>query len=501
MTNLPEDSANTWYNSNGAAVGVDAGCLPAWKTADLPEPLPFNFRNAIKTIGPGAILLAGSIGGGEWIVGPMMTVQYGRGILWIATVAIFLQMIFNLEAVRYTLYTGEPILTGIMRLSPGKHAWGAFFTFMGVAQLATPGIALGCANVIFASFMMRLPADSGGDSMTLLWVSYAILAVTMVMLLSGRSIERLLEKLSWLMVVLIFSFLLVANCLFVPLNLWIETAAGFFTPRALPENMDVMLFALFAATAGSGGIGNLAISNWIRDKGFGMGAHVGGFGGLLASEHTELQATGRIFPVTAENMRRWGQWWRYVLADQVGLWAVGCLLGMYLNVNLAAAIVPPGTELSGFAAGAFQAKYMAERLWQGFWTLCLLNGFWVLFSTHVGNTDCLTRTVADMFWAAFPQLRRWRSSQVYAGILAVIVVWGIVTLAMGDNALSLFKILGLFATPVLSISALLILRVNTRFLPAEIRPSLWRRFCLLVCAIFYGVICVAGIRDFLADFS
>ena len=42
----------------------DHGCLPNWREADMPEPLPFSFGNMIRTIGPGAILLAGAIGGG-----------------------------------------------------------------------------------------------------------------------------------------------------------------------------------------------------------------------------------------------------------------------------------------------------------------------------------------------------------------------------------------------------------------------------------------------------
>ncbi|MEZ6052915.1 MAG: Nramp family divalent metal transporter [Planctomycetaceae bacterium] len=285
--------------------------------------------NVVRTIGPGAILLAGSIGGGEWIVGPMVAVQYGSGILWIATVGIILQVILNLESVRYALYTGEPVLTGILRLSPGPKLWAWFYIFVGVAQLATPGLALGCANVIFAASMHRLPDSQGGDATSLLWISYAVLAAIVLLLLSGKSIERVLERLSWGMIILIFSFLIVVNVLFVPLSVWAQTFRGFMTPSALPENMDIMLLALFAATAGSGGIGNLAISNWVRDKGFGMGAYSGGFGGVLAEGHIELSPTGTVFPTTTENLRRWGTWWRYSLVDQLGLWAVGCFVGMY----------------------------------------------------------------------------------------------------------------------------------------------------------------------------
>ena len=466
----------------------DHGCLPDWQAAELPEPLPFSARNVIRTIGPGAILLAGSIGGGEWIVGPMVAVKYGPGILWIATVGILLQMMFNLEAIRYTLYTGEPILTGILRLSPGPKLWAPFFITIGVVQLAVPALALGCANVIFSAFANELPDPSGSDGTMLLWIAYAIVAVTVIVLLSGRSIERVLERMSWAMIVLIFSFLIVANCLFVSGDQWLETLWGFLTPATLPENYDLMLLALLAATAGSGGLGNLAIANWVRDKGFGMGAHAGGFGGVLASDQQELQATGFVFPMTDLNLRRWKVWWKYTLVDQSGLWAIGCAVGMFLNVNIAIALIPGDSELTGYGAGAFQAKFMAETLWNGFWFLCLLNGFWVLLSTQIGNTDVLVRTTADICWASWPRLRARKASRLYAAILLAVVTWGVVALAIGENALSLFKVLGAVASPILAIAAFQILRVNTRFLPPELQPPLWRKLGLLGCGLFYGIV-------------
>src|SRR5207247_5120435 len=71
------------------------GCgeLPAWEVTDLPGPPPFNFRHMIKVIGPGAVMAATSIGGGEWLVGPAAAVKYTPSIFLIVTVAIPLQIV------------------------------------------------------------------------------------------------------------------------------------------------------------------------------------------------------------------------------------------------------------------------------------------------------------------------------------------------------------------------------------------------------------------------
>ncbi len=477
---------------------IDHGALPPWQIADLPKPLPLSIRNVFHTIGPGAILLAASIGAGEWIAGPVTAVNHGSQIMWLATVSIFLQMLFNLEAVRYTLYTGEPIFTGFMRLNPGSKFWAIFYIGMGLLQLATPALALTTANVIFAASVGReANASESADGTWLMFIAFALVLVTAYLLLSGKSIERMLERISWGMIAFIFVFLLTVNCLFVPAHQWVTTATGFLTPSQLPDNVDLILLATFVATAGSGGLGNLAISNWTRDKGFGMGAYMGGIGGVLSDQHVELARTGKIFPVTAENLARWRQWWRYALIDQSGLWAVGCVVGMYLNVNLALAIIPEGSELAGTKAGAFQAQYMAQTMWHGLWFLGLLNGFWILYSTHIGNTDCLTRTISDIAWVAWPKLQRWSSSKVYATILAVIVVIGLVILSFGEDGLGLFKVLGVVANPIMAIGAIQILRVNTRFLPKEIRPPWWRRAGLVLCTLLYGTMCIVSVYSLL----
>lgn len=473
---------------------IDHGALPAWEQGDLPEPLPFSIVNLFKTIGPGAILLAAAIGGGEWIVGPLTTLKYGRGILWIATVGIVLQTIFNLEAARYTMYTGEPIITGIMRLRPGSRFWAWFYILLGFGQLAIPALAKACATVLFAAFVGRLAKNE--DDFTVSLIGMGVILFAVALLLSGKHIEKVLERLSWAMIAFIFTFLIVVNVLFVPVDHWVQTAAGFLIVHKLPDNMDLILLATFAATAGSGGLGNLAISNWFRDKGFGMGARVGAIGNVLAGDHTGLKPVGVTFPMTPENKSRWRTWWRYAVLDQTALWGLGCLVGMFLNVNLAVSIIPAGAEFdeSMAGAGAFQAQIMANRMWQGFWILTLINGFWILFSTHLGNTDVLIRTVSDICWSGFPAVRRRPIGVLYATLLAGLTIWALISVHMG-SVLGLFKWLGIVANPILAIAAIQIWRVNTRFLPKEIRPPLWRQAGLLLCALAYGAMTYALLYD------
>ena len=321
------------------------------------------------------------------------------------------------------------------------------------------------------------------------------------LLLSGKSIERVLERLSWAMIIFIFSFLITVNVLFVPVGDWQRTIEGFAGMQSVKGELgwaDLALLATFAATAGSGGLGNLAISNWFRDKGFGMGSLSKAIGNALTGDHSVVRPIGTTFPINPENMRRWRVWWRYALLDQVALWAFGCILGMFLNVNLAATLIPPDAGVTGMEAGTFQAKFMAEKLWSGFWYLALFNGFWILFSTHLGNTDVLVRTVSDISWVAFPGVRKWPVSRLYAVLLLALTTWAVFAVRMG-TVLQLFEVLGIIACPIMALGALQILRVNTQFLPPELRPALWRRIGLVLCSLAYGGLTIALIiKPFLA---
>ena len=81
--------------------------MPPWETGELPDAPPLNLRSWVHLLGPGLVMAGASIGGGEWLTGPLTTARYGGAILWLATLSIIAQVFYNLEVSRYTLYCGE----------------------------------------------------------------------------------------------------------------------------------------------------------------------------------------------------------------------------------------------------------------------------------------------------------------------------------------------------------------------------------------------------------
>jgi hypothetical protein len=455
-----------------------------WEERDLPEPPAYSFRNLIGMIGPGVILLSSSIGGGEWLAGPAVAVKYGVQIMWIATVAIVFQVLFNLEGLRYTLYTGEPIYSGFLRLRPGPRFWAPFYCLLAFVQLAWPALAGTAAAAVFASASGRLAGDA--DKEIIYWIATGLILVTLLILSFGGTIEKMLERASYFMMGFVFLFLLTVNVAFIPASHWWETLTGFFRFSAVSGDLDWSLIAALVATAGSGGMGNLCVTSWARDKGFGMARFTGAIPSVVGGRELKLSPVGKVFPLTPDNLRRWRIWQRFIHADQVFLWGVFAFLGMFLNVNLATGVIPQGTEMAGMAAGAYQAKYMADALWSGFWFLALFNGFWILFSTHLGNTDILIRTVTDIMWVGSPRLRGWLSDNIgrlYYGLLLAFTLWAFVAVRLGEP-MKQFKILANVAGFIMILASVQIFLVNRAFLPREIR-SRWREAALILCGLFY----------------
>lgn len=462
-----------------------AGRLPPWGVAELPAPPPFTWRNALRTVGPGVIGLGIAIGSGEWLIGPSVVLRYGAALLWITTVSVFLQVILNQEMGRYTLYTGEPITTGFMRTRPGPGFWGWVYGVLGFAQYGWPGWALASATATGALVLGRMPA--GDDSGLVILIGYLTFAVCFVITLNGRKIERTVEIVMWFMVGSILLYLLLVDVFTVSGENWARVAGGFTTLGSIPSGADFVLLGAFAAYSGSGGIGNAYTTNWMRDKGFGMGGTVGYIPTALGDK-VHLSGQGNVFEVTDAALARWRAWWKYMHLDQWAIFGFGSLLGMALTALFTLQYVPLGTVAGEWAVANLQAEGIAAVHGPVFWYLTVLCGLWILFSTQLGIVDGLPRATTDILWSASPGLRRWAGEdcrKAFYSVLAVFAIWGCIGLNLA-RPLTLIIIGANAAAFIFVVESIHTLVVNRKFLPKVLRPPLWREAVLVLCSMFYG---------------
>jgi len=469
--------------------------LPPWGRADLPAPPATDGLKVLSVVGPGAIALGAALGSGEWLIGPATFVKYGLTLLWVTLVAAFFQTLFNTEVVRYTLYTGEPAFTGFMRTQPGSRFWAWVYAILFFCQSGWPGWAGASAGALFYLGAGRLPDT--GDARAVYYLGVAAFAGSVAILVfGGKRIEHTLEVLNWVLVSTIFLSIGVLCAFFAPGERWLAAGAGFFgfdpatrSFRLIPEGADWFLIGAFAAYSGAGGLVNVAISNWCRDKGYGMGSVVGYIPSAVGGKTVSLAHTGSVFELSADSMPRWRGWWKIVAADQWGIFFVGALLGMALPAILYTSALPPSTDVRGLGLAAALAKALGERGGTAVAVAVALISVWILFKTQLDILEGLVRSVTDILWSGSARVRAWRGGDVrfvYYGVLATVTVWGLVALSLTQPYI-LLQLGANVAGVAMVVGSLHILRVNTTLLPEALRPPLWRRLALVAMAAFYLV--------------
>lgn len=468
--------------------------LQPWQRADLPEPPMPKGLSWIGVCGPGVIVLGLSIGSGEFLLGPATFVKYGLSLLWVTVVAVFFQTIFNTELMRYTVATGEPVVTGFMRTRPGSTFWAWFYALLYFLQIGWPAWAATAAGAIFFLFAGRLAAPPA-DATAIYLIGVGTFLACVLLLLLGKRIARTLELLNWILVTVILGGFLALSLIYVPAGTWGAAFVGFFgydTVRGvfnfLPDNVDILLLGALVGYSGGGGVLNLTLSNWARDKGYGMGSLVGHIGGAVGGEKTRLADNGFMFEPGAENLRRWRGWWRIVRADQWGVFFVGAVLGMMLPALLYVTFLSAGTDIKGLAISAVLAESIGASAAPWLGVLVALLGAWILFKTQLDSVEGMTRAITDILWTGSTRVRAWRGGDtraVYYCVLALVVVWGIIALKLAQPVV-LLQIGANIAGVIFVISSLHLLYLNTRVLPPALRPPLWRRLALVGMALFYA---------------
>jgi hypothetical protein len=449
--------------------------LPAVPYSDLPEP-----RRLRNYLGASVILTATALGSGELVLWPYISTQVGLGLVWLALVGITMQYFLNMEIERYTLITGETAVTGFSRL---WLPWGVIMVLGAILPNVWPGWASSAATEF--TFIFNL--DSSNVPLVTTIILLAIgLAVTV-----SPVIYQTLEKVQGVMVVLILIFVVAAIVVATKGSAWANVVTSI--PQGagnLPTYIGVVGAAsLFGAIvfAGAGGANTLVQSNYLRDKGMGMGIRIPNIVSPITGEEVAAPSLGYMVPSSQENERRWRRWWAIANQEQLlTFWLIGVLLLVAMQV-LVVSMLGVNTALgSGLSFIHAEGRELARLIAPWFGIAFYVAGFLVLLSTNIGVVDYVSRLTADSLKVTF--LREsgfWSESKIYITVVWLLIITGSAIIWTGIKPVALLVISATGGGFVMAIYSVLLILLNRKALPEFARLKGWRLPIMVLIALFY----------------
>jgi hypothetical protein len=453
---------------------VPNGNLPPMPYRDMPEPLPLS-----KVLGPSVILAGMGVGSGEYIIWPFMASTVGLGFLWAAVLGVTVQYFINMEIERYTLATGETAVAGFVRF---WKPWGVLFCLFTVIPNMWPGWAT--SGVTILTFL------TGGGNVTL--ITIGVLVASGFALTISPVVYQTLERAQFFKVALTLVFLAVAIVAAIGASAWAElrtvvTQAGQFPDTNI---LPVSLVLSGLVFAGAGGANNLVQSNWIRDKGFGMGVYIPRIVSPITGEEVAAPATGSMLRQDEENLRRFRGWWAVANKEQlVTFWFI-CIFSITIFSTLAYSTLYgrniPGQANLSFILAEGQALKTVVAPWFGtfFWIFGSLS----LVLVALGVIDYISRIVADVLKTVYLQdSLRWTESRIYFLVVWSSITAGSVILLSGFNQpLILLVIAACLNGMVMFVYSILLIQLNRRALPPALRVRGVRLAMMIFATVFYG---------------
>jgi hypothetical protein len=447
--------------------------------------LPDTPRRFWRIVGPGIVGAGVGLSSGEFVLWPFIASQVGLVFLWGAVVGVGTQFFINMEIERYTLATGETALTGFNRA--WKH-WGAVLAIMVYCANVWPGWALSSATLVTYMF-------GGGSAPLIAVIGLLVIGAALTL---APVVYVALERMIFVKVAAVAMLAGLAIVFVINKDTWAALPAGVSNFGRVPAELGFALLFGAVAYAGAGGGQNLCQSNWIRDKGFGMGRYVPRLVSPVTG--TEEAAPGHgsyIFETNETNMVRWRRWWRFANTEQLltfflitvativfmSMLARSALFGQAGLPNSIAFLQIEGQRLKTVVAPWFGAL---------FWAI----GAFSLFASAMGIIDYTSRLAADILKSTYLPTSKVTENRLYFGL-----VWGLVAIGCGvllsglAQPLVLLVISASVAGTMMCFYSALLIVINRRHLPEAIRIRSYRLIALVWATLVFGTLAALTIRQ------
>ncbi len=458
------------------------------KIRELPSP-----PKLYQFVGVGVVVMGLAIGTGELIMWPHLVTKHGLGIIWAAVLGITLQYFINQEVARHALATGESFFTSSSRLLK----WFAPFWLISTVLLYVwPGWAAALGTILRELFGFG----------NYLWWAAACLLLVLIFTLSGKVAYAILEKALKFIVPTFFILLVISSIMSLSVDNLKELWDGVTNFGYLPADINLQVLLGAVVFAGAGGMLNLCVSLWYRDKQLGMGRYVGRIINPITGKIEAVSYEGYTFDVNKESLSRWKKWMHFVRVDQgVVFWFFGLITLFLLSVNAYAVLGPQGLVPEGLDVAVAQAHIFAEN-W-GVWgfNIFLIMSFLMLFSVMWTVIDAFTRIASDILYVnsqvgpfskKLSFLKNISLSHLYYYLIIGIIILNALLLPL-KQPLTLLTISAILGGLTMAIYTPIIFYLNNFKLPVELRPSILTNIVMIIASIFYACFSLYVILDFI----
>lgn len=448
-----------------------------FETRELPTP-----PHWWKALGVGVVIMGLAMGTGELILWPHLVTKHGLGILWAALLGITFQYFINQEVARHAIATGESFFTSSSRM----FRWFApFWLFSAVLLYVWPGWAGAIGTTL---------RELTGFGSYLGW-AWGSLALVLLLTLLGKVAYTVLERSLKVIVPAFFVLLLIASFL----NLSWENLRAMFKGitnfGSLPPDIDMAVLLGAIVFAGAGGLLNLCVSLWYRDKQVGMGKYVGKIINPITGKTEAVSFTGYRFEPTPEHLVRWKRWMHFIRIDQGGIfWFLGFITLLLLSVNAYATLVPKGLVPEGLDVAVVQAHIFGDQWGAVGFNLFLVMAFLMLFAVMWTVIDAFTRIVSDILYVnarvgPFARHLRWLQNvsihHLYYWLIAVFVAVSAALLPL-EQPLALLTLSAVLGGLTMAIYTPVLLYLNNTRLPRPLRPGWFTNLMMIAASLFYA---------------
>jgi hypothetical protein len=232
----------------------------------------------------------------------------------------------------------------------------------------------------------------------------------------------------------------------------------------------------------------LAQSNYIKEKGYGMGEHAGRITSMLTGKAENISLEGADFEMNEKNLSTFNKWWKNINIEHFGIfWVTGVVTILMFALLSYVTLLHQGGTKSDISFIISEAHVISSIVSPFLGTFFLIIAGVMLFATQLTVLDATSRILSENIVLALKDSEGRSISKIYYTVLWIQIVTGIAILSIGfAEPLQLVIIAAVLNAFAMFVHSGLTLWLNKTALHKNIQPNMLRAGVMPLAFLFYG---------------